>query len=177
MRTIIVCVLALAGLTGCAPSADVRPVVEAATDRLLLADGVAAGKRTSGAPVEDLPREAAVLDAADSRARELGLDPALARTVVGDQIRASKVVQTGLLREWGSGVPAPPDRADVATLRKSLDQVTDGLLVALDRSAGALSGPDCRAAVEESRREITRERSLDALHADALGVAVGSLCR
>jgi chorismate mutase len=178
MRTIIVCVLALTALTGCAPAADwrVRPVVELATDRLLLADDVAADKRTTGAPVEDLAREAVVLDTAGARAGQLGLDPAVAWAVVGDQIRASKVVQNGLLREWEAGAPAPPDRADSAMLRHSLDQVTEGLLVALSRAGGALTGPDCRSSVEELRQEVARERVLDALHADALRLAVVSLC-
>lgn len=182
MRTIMAAGLTLLVLTGCGASADertvrLRPIVELAAQRILLADDVAADKHATGAPVEDLPREAVVLGAAAARARELGLDPEAARAVVGDQIRASKAVQTRLLHQWATGIPARPSRADLGTLRRSLDVLTDDLLIELNRSAGELTGPTCRASIERARRDVELEHGLGALHVDALGVAVGSLCR
>lgn len=183
-RAIAGCVLAVTvGLVGgCGGPVDdrvqqVRPLVDVAAQRMLLADAVAADKRTTGAPIEDLAREKVVLDVATVRGQELGLDPALVRSVVGDQIRASKAVQHGLVQRWAAGAAAVPDRSDSVEIRRTLDVLTDTLLVELSRSGSVRDEPACRETVDLARRGVARDRDLDALHSEALATALMSICR
>lgn len=115
--------------------------------RLALADAVARSKWNSGAPVEDLPREQAIVDAIGREAPRYGLTPAFAMDFFRAQIEASKVAQRALLAQWR--VEARPPFADAPDLqrdvRPQLDALTPQLLDALARALPALAGPAARA--------------------------------
>ena len=61
--------------------------------RLAFMPAVAAWKSERGLPIEDLAREAVVLDAAEVSARDFGLDPAPVRDWIALQIDLAKAVQ------------------------------------------------------------------------------------
>lgn len=177
-----VLVVAMGLVAGCGgPFNDrahqIRPLVDLAAQRMLLADAVAADKRATGAPIEDPVREAAVIDAAAARGQQLGLDQAVVRLVVGDQIRASKAVQQGLMQRWSAGNATVPDVADTAQVRGTIDVLTEVLLVELDRSGSVREEPTCNETLNLARRSVERDRDMDQLHSDAFGLALASICR
>ena len=61
--------------------------------RLAFMPAIAAWKSERGLPIEDLEREAVVLDAAEASARAFGLDPAPVREWIALQIDVAKAVQ------------------------------------------------------------------------------------
>lgn len=175
---VLVLVIGLAGCGG--PFNDrahqIRPLVDLAAQRMLLADAIAADKRATGRPIEDPVREAAVIDAAAARGQELGIDPAVVRLVVADQIRASKAVQQGLMQRWSAGNAQVPDVVDTDEVRRTIDVLTDVLLVELGRSGPVRLEPTCDETLNLARRSVERDRDMDQLHSDAFGLALASIC-
>ncbi|MEV0110445.1 hypothetical protein AB0H42_29455 [Nocardia sp. NPDC050799] len=95
-----------------------------------------------------------------------------------DQIAASKVVQIGLLDRWRAHPDeAPGTRPDLVRIRDQLDQLTGAVLEQLGATADVRSAPT-RRTVElllAAGSAVHLER-LDALHQQALGTAVHSVC-
>jgi len=105
----------------------------AAVDRLLgligqrldVAPAVARVKWNRKAPIEDLPREKAIIDGVTRRASEYGLDPAIAGSFFHGQIDASKTVQNRLHAEWTAATHPP--FTEVADLERDIRPVLDRL--------------------------------------------------
>ncbi|GAA3720688.1 gamma subclass chorismate mutase AroQ [Streptomyces tremellae] len=154
------------------------PLAELAVRRIRLGDQVAAAKRSTGAPVDDPVREREELARVRRRAAELGLDPEAAARFFEDQIEASKVVQRGLLERWRDHPgEAPATCPDLAAVRAELDAVAQRLLyelAATERVRGA--GPGCAVALSGARTAGAAVHRLDALHREALGIALRSVC-
>lgn len=107
-------------------------LVAAITDRLVLAEDVARTKWNSGAPIEDLEREAQAIAAIEAAAPAAGVDPAVAAAALRGQIEASKSVQRALHAEWtAQGLPPFPEVRDLQDIRAELDQATASMLAAL----------------------------------------------
>ena len=123
-------------------------------ERLAVMPDVARHKYNSGAAVEDLPREAQVIEAVTAQAVEAGLDKDLAAKFFQAQIDASKMIQAERIAAWKSENHAPfsdvPDLA--AVIRPKLDALTPALLAALKDAlpelslAGAAGRMEARAA-------------------------------
>ena len=94
---------------------------------------VGGAKAQLGMPIEDLPREQLVLDAAAASARKVGLPEAETRAFFGLQIELSKAVQRR------SHEPAALDLTQ--QIRPALNELGDRILVALAeaRTAGQLA--------------------------------------
>ncbi len=131
-------------LSGCAhlePShTAIAGLLELIDLRLALAEDVARSKWNSGAPVEDLPRERAIIEAIGSKAPRHGLEPATAMEFFRAQIEASKLAQSALLAAWRLAkqpkfVIVPDLQRDI---RPQLDRLTPALLAALARTQPAL---------------------------------------
>lgn len=119
-------------------------LVAAVAARLALAVDVAEAKWTTGAPIEDLAREAEAVGAIEAAARRVGVDPAVAAAALRAQIEASKLVQHALHARWsdeGRG-PFDPVRDLRHEIRPELDVATAALLEAL--ATVALPLPDDR---------------------------------
>ncbi|MCT4685099.1 MAG: gamma subclass chorismate mutase AroQ [Roseicyclus sp.] len=130
-------VLALGGLLPVG-MARAEGVDDAATlpgliaERLSLMRDVAAWKLLRGLPVEDLPREAAVLEAMATRAGELGLAPAPLVAFSAAQIEAAKAIQSCWIERWtGGAAPAPTDAPDLAAVIRPEILRLDAALVGL----------------------------------------------
>lgn len=150
----------LAILLAHAAPASAEPLADAVfagiAERLSLMKSVAAWKRAGGVAVEDLEREAVVLESATAAAAEAGLDPAAARPFFAAQIEAAKDIQACWIGRWDAGAAAPPEETlDLKTeIRPALLELGRGLLestaaalgqgVAFDEAAAA----DYAAAVE-----------------------------
>jgi chorismate mutase len=107
-------------------------LVAAVTDRLALAVDVARTKWSSGAPIEDLAREAQAVAAIEAAASDAGVDPVVAAAALRAQIEASKTVQRGLHAAWAAeGRGRSGEVRDLQDIRGELDEATAALLAAL----------------------------------------------
>jgi chorismate mutase len=102
-------------------------------ERLAVMPDVARHKYNSGAAVEDLPREAQVIEAVTAQAVEAGLDKDLAAKFFQAQIDASKMIQSERIAGWKAENHAPfTDVPDLRTvIRPKLDALTPALIAAL----------------------------------------------
>lgn len=83
-------------------------VYDLIASRLALMKPIAAWKYAQGAPVEDLEREARVLDKSAEDARIAGIDPAAIRPFFQAQIDAAKAIQHCWISRWTTGEAVPP---------------------------------------------------------------------
>jgi chorismate mutase len=154
-----------------------EPLVDLVAQRLETADIVASAKFGTSSPIEDPAREKVVLDSAASMAAQQGLDPEATRTVFSDQIQANKVVQYGLFSAWTSHPDeAPTTRADLNRIRPTLDRITVDLVHQLAATQKTRSDQNCDSELRSAQRSVGRAHDFDALHADALGRALTSVC-
>lgn len=162
-----------------AADSGLTPLVELSTERILLADKVAAAKFGTGAPIEDLVREQQVVDKAAQLAEAAGLDVPGTVEFFRAQIEASKVVQQGLYDQWTQHPElAPTQRPDLATeVRPELDRITGEFIDQLVATK-ELRGPDLRCVVSLADSEIGTgyKYRLDWLHGRALLGATEKLC-
>ena len=95
------------------PQASAEPLAEAAferiAERLSLMEPVAAWKLANDVAVEDLAREAVVLESATGAATDAGLDAATARVFFEAQIEAAKDIQRCWIGRWEAGTAQPPE--------------------------------------------------------------------
>ncbi len=103
-------VLIISGLSGPAMAGPETDAVFARiADRLALMKPVAAWKRARSAAVEDLAREAVVLEKATRSAADVGLVAETARPFFQAQITAAKEIQTCWIGRWDRNEAQPPD--------------------------------------------------------------------
>lgn len=109
---------------------ELEPLRLAIDQRLLLAQAVARAKWNLQAPIDDLPREAQVIQTAVTQGAALGLPDAWVEAVFRAQIEASKTVQRDLYAKWRTQQAGKFDDApDLAkTIRPELDRITAQLL-------------------------------------------------
>lgn len=128
---------------------ELEPLRSAIDQRLLLAQAVARAKWNAQAPIEDLPREAQVIQAAVSQGAALGLPADWVEAVWRAQIEASKTVQRELFATWQAQKAGRfEDAPDLAnTIRPQLDRLTAQLLHALAAHRDLLRDPQRQAEV------------------------------
>jgi chorismate mutase len=119
-------------------------------ERLAVMPDVARHKYNSGAAVEDLPREAQVIESVTAQAAEAGLDKDLAAKFFQAQIDASKMIQTERIAGWKAENHAPfTDVPDLRTvIRPKLDALTPALIAALKDALPELKLAGTRARLE-----------------------------
>ena len=104
---------ALAAAVTLAPQAAAEPLAEAVfgriAERLSLMEQVAAWKQANDVAVEDLEREAVVLERATGSATDAGLDAATARVFFAAQIEAAKDIQRCWIGRWTAGAAQPTE--------------------------------------------------------------------
>jgi chorismate mutase-like protein len=133
----VVAMLAVAMPAAADPLADA--VFAGIAERLALMEPVAAWKRINGAAVEDLAREAVVLEEAAAAAEEAGLVAETARPFFEGQIEAAKEIQRCWIARWNAGAPLPRPPPDLMTdIRPRLLEIGAQLLD--DIEAALLSG-------------------------------------
>lgn len=140
---------------------DLEPLRLAIDQRLLLAQAVARAKWNVQAPIDDLPREAQVIQAAVRQGAALGLAGAWVEAVFRAQIEASKIVQRELYVKWRTQQAGKFDDApDLAkTIRPELDRITAQLLRSM---------ADNQAELQAYARKAEVARALRPLEATAL---------
>ena len=143
---------------------ELEPLRSAIDQRLLLAQAVARAKWNVQAPIEDLPREAQVIQAAVTQGATLGLPADWIESVWRAQIEASKTVQRELYAKWQAQHAGKFDDApDLAkTIRPELDRITGQLMRSM---------ADQRALLHDPARKGEVARALHPLEAAALSPA------
>ncbi|MCO8611724.1 chorismate mutase [Burkholderia multivorans] len=152
-------------------------LVALASQRLALAEPVARWKWANRQPIEDRPREAALLAAVEQRAVQAGLDASFARTFFEDQIAASKEVQNALFATWRATRPPEGTPPDLATsTRPALDRLTQKMLAGLARVAPLRDAPDCQARLARSIANWKALTRYDSSRTPALDTALTHVC-
>lgn len=150
------------------------------SERIALADKVAAAKFATGQPIDDPPREALLLDRVRRSSPAISLDADLSVRFFRDQIEASKIVQRGLYELWTAHPELRPvEHPDLATeVRPQLDGLTVRLLSRLK----ALADRRERRPYPRTRRPSggcaanrASDRAPDQLHQRALELALRSV--
>lgn len=158
--------------------AQLYPLVDAAAQRLLTADPVAAYKWVNGGSIEDPARVAQVLDAVAFDARGRGIDETFVRRAFEHQIHATEGVEYILFGHWKfHPADAPLNAPDLAESRTAIDGFNRTMVAELAARWEVLQGPGCLAALDEARAAVVAERALDPLYADGLAVATESYCQ
>ncbi|PRF55411.1 chorismate mutase [Burkholderia multivorans] len=152
-------------------------LVALASQRLALAEPVARWKWANRQPIEDRPREAALLAAVEQRAAQAGLDASFARTFFEDQIAASKDVQNALFATWRATRPPEGTPPDLATsTRPALDRLTQKMLAGLAQVAPLRDAPDCQARLARSIANWKALTRYDSSRTPALDTALSHVC-
>ncbi|KVO40159.1 chorismate mutase [Burkholderia ubonensis] len=152
-------------------------LVALASQRLALAEPVARWKWANGKPIEDRPREAALLTSVEKRATQAGIDPAFARRFFEDQITASKDVQNALFATWRATRPPAGTPPDLATsTRPKLDRLTQAMLTGLAQVEPLRAAPDCQMRLARSIANWKALTRYDANQAQALNTALSHVC-
>ncbi|MEX3007071.1 gamma subclass chorismate mutase AroQ [Hoeflea sp. TYP-13] len=113
-------------------SADSATAPALIAERLSLMKDVAIYKAKNGRPVEDLEREAVVLDAAVAAAGDHGLEPETTRAFFQAQIDAAKDIQFCWLDKWAATSQQPEGGADLVTeLRPELLRLGNAIVEAI----------------------------------------------
>ncbi|KWA36875.1 chorismate mutase [Burkholderia multivorans] len=152
-------------------------LVALASQRLALAEPVARWKWANRQPIEDRPREAALLAAVEQRAAQARLDASFARTFFEDQIAASKAVQNALFATWRATRPPEGTPPDLATsTRPALDRLTQKMLAGLAQVAPLREAPDCQARLARSIANWKTLTRYDSSRTPALDTALSHVC-
>ena len=180
-RRAVLVTLAFAVLTPHAHADATSPLtglVDAAAQRLQVAEPVAAAKWNTGGAIEDPDRIRAQLDqlsaAAGSTAR---IDPGYVARVFGDQIAATEAIEYSLFADWKlnpAAVPGSPP--DLTASRSAIERLNTVMLGQIETDWDVLNSPACAAQLDAARDEVVAARRLDGLYQRALAAATRSYC-
>lgn len=168
-------------MSGCAHAAApspappaLRPLIEAMSERLDIANDVAQSKFYSGKPVQDTERERQVIANAESQAAAYKLDKDDVRPFMTAQIEANKMVQYARIAHWHATNQAPeqPTASLTTGIRTRLDTLQP---VLMERYAAFLPYRQDDACPRWVQAEIQRQAS-DPILVTALQRAAGDLC-
>jgi len=187
VRALVMAVIAtttLLTVSACVPAAEapgsesLLALADLTAQRVQTADAVAASKWGTDAPIDDPAREQAVLHSAATKSTQLAIDPAVSIQIFADQIEANKTVQYALYSYWNSHPDkVPSSRPDLGRIRPILDQITNGLLAQLKTTQHIRADRGCATQLAAARQHVRQARTLDALHDNALGRALESVCQ
>lgn len=180
--------LALAGLVGALllatpvargdAAGPLIGLVDAAAQRLQVAEPVAAFKWKTGGAIEDpgrVQQELAKLGAEASAAR---VDPNYVTRVFGDQINATEAIEYSRFADWKlNPADAPGAAPDLSESRSTIDGLNHTMLTAIVAGWDLLHSPGCAADLDAARSEVARARQLDGLYQQALSLATKSYCQ
>lgn len=152
-------------------------LVALASQRLALAVPVARWKWANSRPIEDPPREAALLADVDQRARAAGVDPAFAQSFFRDQIEANKQMQTALFEKWRATRPPVGPAPDLAkNTRPAFDRLTQSMIAGLTRVQPMRDAPDCPSRLARSVENWQAMTHYDSSESSALTTALAHVC-
>ncbi|CAB3721879.1 chorismate mutase [Trinickia soli] len=157
------------------------PLVESSAQRLGIGDEVALSKWDSGASVEDVAREDAVLANAVAQGARANLAAADVTRFFRAQIEANKLIQYTLLATWRRTGYAPPHAPIdlTGTIRPELDRLQTKMIAELADAAPVLESKECAKDVARAVGRYAFEHQFDLAHLPviALDRAMAGFCR
>ena len=154
-------------------------LVDAAAQRLQVAETVAAAKWNTHGAIEDPDRVRVQLDQLGAAARATArVDPGYVTRVFGDQIAATEAIEYSRFADWKlnpADVPGSPP--DLAASRSAIDRLNTVMLGQIEADWDVVHSPACAAQLADARDEIVAVRRLDGLYQRALTAATRSYCQ
>ena len=161
-----------------ADGSPLAELVDAAAQRLQVAEPVAAFKWGAHAAIEDPGRVQQELTKLRSAAAAQHIDPDYVAWVFGDQINGTEAIEYTRFAEWkldpGAVPSAPPD---LSASRSTIDTLNQTMLSQLARNWDVLHSPGCAAQLDDARASVIRARQLDGLYQRILLMVSHSYCQ
>lgn len=160
-----------------ADTSTLTELVDAAVQRLQVAEAVAAFKWNARAAIEDPDRVQQQLAKLSADALGQHIDPDYVTRVFGDQINATEAIEHNRFAQWKldpSGAPA--DAPDLSVSRSTIDDLNQTMLNQIVVHWDLLHSPVCAAHLDGARTAVTRAHRLDGLYRQALSRATQSYC-
>lgn len=180
-RALVSVSCALVALAGAQARADdanpLDALVDAAAQRLQVADPVAAVKWHTGGAIEDPERVRNQLSALSMAATAEHVDPDYVTRIFTDQIAATEAVEHYRFAQWKldpSAVPATA--ADLSASRAQIDALNHVMLTEIGLQWVRLHAPECAAELDQAKRAVGDARQLDEFYQQALSAATGAYC-
>jgi chorismate mutase len=168
-------------IAGQAHADSVSPLtelVDAAAQRLQIAEPVAAYKWTTHGAIEDPSRVQQELAKLRAEAAAQHVDPDYVTRVFSDQIHAAEAIEYSRFADWKlrpDAVPvAPPD---LSASRSAIDALNQTLLTQLAADRDLLRSPACGVQLDVARSGVIQARQLDGLYQQALSLATQTYCQ
>ncbi|MGD1257382.1 chorismate mutase [Mycobacterium seoulense] len=153
-------------------------LVDAAAQRLRIAEPVAAFKWTTHGAIEDQGRAQLELAKMAAQASVQQIDADYVTRLFADQISATEGIEYSRFAQWkldpGS---APTEAADLSASRSAIDDLNQVMLSQVVAHWDLLHSPACAAQLDAATRGVVRGRRLDGLYQRALALATRSYCQ
>jgi chorismate mutase len=166
-----------AGRSRADASSPLTELVEAAAERLQIAEPVAAVKWSTHGTVNDPGRVQQELDKLGADASARRIDPGYVTRVFTDQINATEEIEYARFADWQrnpSAAPAAPP--DLSASRAAIDGLNQTMLTQIVGLWDLLHSPACTPELDSARNDVVRSRRLDNLYKQALSSATESYC-
>lgn len=153
-------------------------LVDAAAQRLQIADPVAAYKWNAHGAIEDPVRVEQELAKLRADAADRHVDTDYVARVFGDQINATEAIEYSRFADWKLNpqhVPAGPP--DLSASRSAIDTLNQTMLSQLSADWDLLRSPACPAQLDAARTGVVQARRLDGLYQQALSLATQKYCQ
>ncbi|OBH12431.1 chorismate mutase [Mycobacterium sp. E1747] len=161
-----------------ADSGALTELVDAAAQRLQIAEPVAAFKWHTHGAIEDPDRVQQELAELATQATARQVDPDYVTKVFGDQISATEALEYSRFADWKlDPAGAPAQSADLTASRSAIDDLNQTMLNQMMADWDLLHSPACPAQLDLARGGVVRTRRLDALYQRALALATQSYCQ
>jgi chorismate mutase len=166
------------------PRADITSalteLVDAAAQRLQVAEPVAAVKWSAHGAIEDPGRVEQELAkvGAEAGATARHIDPNYVTRVFGDQINATEGIEYSRFADWKLNPSnVPPASPDLSASRSAIDALNQTMLTQIVANWDLLHSPACALQLDAARSGVIGARQLDGLYQQALSLATSSYCQ
>jgi chorismate mutase len=153
-------------------------LVDAAAQRLQVAEPVAAFKWSAHLAVEDPGRVQQELTKLRAAAVAQRIDPGYVAHVFSDQINGTEALEYSRFADWKldpAAVPAAPP--DLSASRSAIDALNQTMLSQMALNWDLLQSPECAAQLDDARSNVIRARQLDGFFQRILLMVSHSVCQ
>jgi chorismate mutase len=160
------------------PTGTLTALVDAAAQRLQVAELVAALKWNTHGAIEDPGRVQQELANLGAEATAAHVDPNYVARVFGDQINATEAIEYSRFAGWKlNPADAPVTAPDLSESRSTIDGLNRTMLTQIVADWDLLHSPACTPDLDTARSDVVRARQLDGLYQQALSLATHSYCQ
>jgi chorismate mutase len=160
-----------------ADTSALTELVDAAAQRLQIAEPVAAFKWNSHGAIEDSGRVQEELAKLSADATGEHIDPTYVTRVFGDQINATEAIEYSRFADWKlNPSSAPAGSPDLSSSRSTIDGLNQTMLTQIGAHWDLLHSPACAPQLDAARTALIRAHQLESLYQHALSLATQSYC-